>query len=79
MRREHGADVRAYVDDFIGLNNDFNEAVRTFAGFESLCDQLGLKIAAEKSVYPTLESNGWESPSTQRKWRPVFQKISFER
>ena len=53
MRREHGADVRAYVDDFIGLNNDFNEAVRTFAGFESLCDQLGLKIAAEKSVYPT--------------------------
>ena len=43
----------AYVDDFCGAHTSYAEATQAFAMFESLCDILGIKIAPDKSAYPS--------------------------
>ena len=48
-----GHPVLAYVDDFCGIHRSFSHAVEAFADFEALCHTLGLKIAPEKSAFPT--------------------------
>ena len=57
-----GHAVLAYIDDFCGAHASFPEAACAFAEFEALCEILGLKIAPEKSAYPstTMEWLGFE-------------------
>ena len=44
--------VLAYVDDFCGAHKSFHHAMTSFMAFEQLCQDLGLKIAPEKSTFP---------------------------
>ena len=64
-----GFTTLAYVNDFCGAHCTYSEAVRTFSEFETICDRLGLKIAPEKSAYP----------STRMEWLGfVFDTVTME-
>ena len=45
--------VLAYVDDFASVSPTFAQATQGFADFEALTSRLGLKLAADKTEYPT--------------------------
>ena len=53
---KRGHKVLAYVDDFCGVHSSFEQAVNAFAVFEELCAELGLKIAPEKSAFPSTKT-----------------------
>ena len=53
MMGDIGHSVLAYVDDFCGSHRNFHQAMTAFADFEALCEHLGLKLAPEKSTFPT--------------------------
>ena len=53
IMRMEGHDVMAYVDDFCGAHRSFHDALRAFSMFEGLCEELGLRLAPDKSVFPT--------------------------
>ena len=48
-----GFKILAYVDDFCGVVPTYQEATASFATFEQLVGDLGLKLAVEKNTYPT--------------------------
>ena len=52
MSQKHHTSV-AYVDDFAGVAPSFQEALQSFSDFEQLTEDLGLKLAAEKTTFPT--------------------------
>ena len=49
---QRGHPVLAYVDDFCGIHATLEEARAAFSAFHSVCDFLGLKLAADKSAPP---------------------------
>ena len=53
MMAQYGHQVLAYVDDFCGAHTNFHQAMTAFADFEALCAHLGLKLAPDKSTFPT--------------------------
>ena len=61
MMGNKGHDVLAYVDDFCGIAASASDAQKSFDDFHALSDQLGLKLAPEKTTPPstTLEWLGF--------------------
>ena len=53
LMAKKGFETLAYVDDFCGAHTTYEEAKHAFAVFESLAETLGIKIAPEKSSYPS--------------------------
>ena len=53
LMTKKGFNTLAYVDDFCGAHTSYEEATHAFAAFESLCETLGIRIAPEKSSYPS--------------------------
>ena len=53
LMQQQGHTVLAYVDDFCGVAPTLQEAVSAFSAFEGLCSKLGLKLAPEKSSFPS--------------------------
>ena len=53
LMQNKGFEILAYIDDFCGVHGNFHDAMLAFAYFESLCAQLGLVIAPEKSAFPS--------------------------
>ena len=52
MMRNKGHDVLAYVDDFCGIAASPHDAHKGFNEFHALTDQLGLKLAPDKTSPP---------------------------
>ena len=78
MLEKDGHDVVAYVDDFCGAHATFREAMAAFVAFESLCEDLGLKVAPEKSKFPTtkLEWLGFDIDTVEMKITIPDQKLA---
>ena len=50
---EEGHTILAYVDDFCGVSASHDAASKAFHRFESLCEELGMALAEEKSAPPS--------------------------
>ena len=55
LMHRRGFPTLAYIDDFCGAHATLPEAVNALATFESVCETLGLKIAPEKSSFPSTD------------------------
>ena len=52
LMKDQGHTILAYVDDFCGVGATHYEATSSFKNFHSLTDELGLKLAPEKTKEP---------------------------
>lgn len=48
-----GSPILFYVDDFISWSTNYDKAMSDFKTFHSICEQLGMELAKEKSISPT--------------------------
>lgn len=57
MARQNMQDIVifGYLDDFLIISPDLNSAVQHLQGFQDLCSTLGVPLASEKTVGPTMQ------------------------
>ena len=78
MMKNEGHDILAYVDDFCGTAASLAEATAGFNDFHTLTQQLGLKLAPEKTCSPatTLEWLGFLFDSNEMSISIPQEKLS---